>query len=136
MSESTKPRPSHKRGEKVYEIESLTKCYQNHLIIRSAGQYGKGRDLSQKVAGKDLGKDGYINLIEKNDLLNIIDLALNETKIKLINAVNIHHPRKKDFYSSLTQRNRLPRPHFSVKGMPEDKKVFTEHKKYLISHPL
>jgi len=139
VNEETTPLPSSKRGRLMLDFEKvLEEQCTNYLIIRSAGQYGKERQPGKFLSGKKdiLGGETPVNLISRDDLITTIIKALDDTKRKVINAVNTNHPKKNEFYTEYCQENKLELPHFKNEHLDETKTVSTLYEEYKISSSL
>ena len=136
VDETTLPLPETENGKRLLnweqKIQNLFKRYQ---IIRSAGQYGGERHPGKFLSGREDIQGGMdiINLISQKDLIDIIIKAMGLKESSIINAVNTHHPVKKDFYTKYCIHNHLPLPHFKTEVSTNSKKITTKYKEFEIS---
>lgn len=139
VNEKTKPIPETINGKRLLKWEqAIQEQVAHYQIIRSAGQFGPGRHPGKSLSGRtDLsGGNQFINLISQVDLLDIIDLSLQDTNSKIINAVNTHHPLKKDYYQGYCELHKLVIPHFSEEQNLNSKKVNTIYKDFEMNSDL
>lgn len=131
VDEDSPLEPESKSGELLKNCESLVSEY-NSLIIRPAGLYGESFHPGQYLSGKTLSYDGLnsVNLISLDDLASLIFMSL-ESDLKLLNAVNKHHPLKKEYYINYCKRENIDPPEFLEKNIGE-KLVKTKHEKFVV----
>lgn len=104
----------------------------NSCVIRPAGIYGPESHPGRYMAGREVSVNGNesINLIDIDSLAEII-INNFETKYSVVNAVNIHHPRKEDYYLDYCKRKGLDAPIFQNKELVKDKIVKTKYQEFL-----
>lgn len=139
VSELTGPCPDSDSGKFLLECEQLINIFcKNHLIIRPAGLYGEDRHPGKSLSGKEniLNPDHPVNLVGSDDLIWLIAKAVKQDKIKLLNAVNSHHPSKKEYYEAYCQKNGLIIPKFKRESEPHFKLVKTIYEDFQISSML
>ena len=139
VDETTTPIPESQNGKKLVRWESfISENFKHYQIIRSAGQYGGNRHPGYYLSGKkDIqGESNPINLISREDLADIFSKAINLKDSMVINAVNTHHPLKKEFYTSFCEVNNQPLPHFKDDKETKYKIVKTIHPNFIIDSPL
>jgi nucleoside-diphosphate-sugar epimerase len=110
INEKVKPEPKTKNGLLLKECEDYIKSqFKNYLIIRPGGLYDDNRHPAKSLSGKEGLKNGRqaVNLISKNDLVQIITKAIEVENNIIINAVNINHPDKNEYYNSYCKKNNL-----------------------------
>jgi hypothetical protein len=112
VNEKTIPIPNTQNGHFLLECEKLISKRSRYCIIRSSGQYGDERHPGKSMAGKlkNFGINERINLIDLESLLDIIEKNIVSDKYKVINAVNINHPLKSEFYQIYSNLNHLKSP--------------------------
>jgi hypothetical protein len=138
VNEHTNPNPSDHSGKLLLACEKLVLNHRkDNIVIRPAGLYGKNRHPGKFLAGKKLNYNGLsaLNLIGLSDLINIIDQAILQKSINVINAVNLNHPTKRDYYNDFCQRNLLEIPYWS-QNSHEDKTITTLYPQFQISSEL
>lgn len=139
VNEDSLPLPLNQRGKLMLNFESIVKekC-ENYLIIRSAGQFGKGRHPGISLSGKrDLkGGEQPINMVSRDDLISLILKSIDDMDRKVINAVNTNHPKKREFYTEYCLEQSLEVPHFRNEEVKESKIVSTIYKDYEINSKL
>jgi hypothetical protein len=117
-TEDTQPEPWTANGKWLYEVEKLLQeKYQNKvLILRPGGLIGGERhpvfyfSKSQQVSG---GVDP-VNLIHRQDLIQIILQAEALNMSGVINAVAPFHPSKSDYYNGWSKKLKLNSINFSL----------------------
>jgi len=141
VNEQSSPLPDTERGQYNLSLEKVVQTYaQNYVIIRAAGLYGGDRHPGKYLAGKVDVKspNAPVNLISRTDLIDIIQKVLLSSEIKLIHAVNKHHPSKQNFYQNYCKRNNLDLPHFSQDDQQQspNKIIETSYPLFLINSAL
>lgn len=119
ITEKTKPCPNTKNGIWLYEVEQLLleKFTRKLIIIRPGGLIGGLRHPVISLAKKpwSIVRDGFINLIHRNDLVEIIlTLSKQEEVIPVVNAVSPYHPLKSNYYDLWSRKLNLASLQFSV----------------------
>lgn len=106
-------------------------------IIRPSGLYCNIKHPGFYLAGKEVNINGLesVNLIHYDDLVEIILKSVN-LDIKVINASNIHHPKKGEYYTDFCIRNNLPAPIFKTENNKNDKIVNTKYQQFKIDRKL
>lgn len=116
ITEKDQPIPNSKAGQWLFQVEQLLKDkFQDDLcIIRPGGLIGGERHPIFSLSGKDNIQGGNlsVNLIHRNDLIQIILKVADKKNIPLIHAVSSYHPNKKDYYDRWADQLNLPRAHF------------------------
>lgn len=134
VDELTKPLPENQSGQFLVECEKLVKIFcPNHLIIRPAGLYGENRHPGKYLSGSNLNPNHPVNLVGEDDLIQLIDNSFEQKEINLLNAVNSHHPSKKEYYQGYCQKMGLLIPNFKNDSDPRFKIVKTKHLEFEIS---
>ena len=139
VDELTQPLPDTQSGQFLLECEKLVKIFcPNHLIIRPAGLYGEDRHPGKYLSGSEniLNPDHPVNLVGADDLIKLIDNSFEQKEINLLNAVNSHHPSKKEYYQGYCKRKGLIIPNFKNESDPSFKIVKTKHLDFEIFSPL
>lgn len=139
VDERVKPTPDSPNGKFLLEIEDfLMENHSDFVVIRSAGQYGEGRHPGKYLSGKEniKGANLPINLISQKALIKIIIDTIDEKDIKIINAVNNHHPQKIQYYTQFCEEHKIPAPVYAPELQVSYKKVDTYHDRYMINSPL
>lgn len=102
-TEETRPEPITKNGQWLVEVEGLLtqKLKDQLVIIRPAGLIGEDRHpvyFFSKNQNHPGGRNP-VNLVHKEDLLNVI-LEIERSNFKgLVNAVSEFHPQKSIYYN-------------------------------------
>lgn len=138
VDESTKELPESENGKFLLECEQLL-MNRSSVIIRPAGLYGGERHPGKMLSGKirGIGSKDVINLIDRDNLVSIIEETIENSDNKIINAVNANHPLKKDFYLDYCQKMKLVPPQFEVDEQNTSfKQVDTMISKYKITTDL
>lgn len=112
------------------EKNLLTKCedflknrFENLVILRLAGLYGKNRHPIYSLSGKtDLkGAEELIHLVHHNDaqkaIKQVIDLNINQG---IYNIISDQRERKKVYYHNIAKKLHLPLPLFSAEAPNEN----------------
>jgi nucleoside-diphosphate-sugar epimerase len=136
VDELTKPLPDTQSGQFLLECEQLVKILcPNHLIIRPAGLYGEDRHPGKYLSGADniSNPDHPVNLVGEDDLIKLIDNSFERKEISLLNAVNTHHPSKKEYYQGYCKKMGLAIPSFRNDSDIPFKIVKTIHEEFEIS---
>jgi hypothetical protein len=109
----------------------------NHMILRCAGLYSKDRHPGYYLSGKTniSGANNSINLVSKEDIISILDTVLLESEQKIINLVNINHPKKDEYYNEFCRKRDLDRVEFNHERTA-DKIVGTKYPQFKIESPL
>lgn len=126
ITEKTLPCPTTKNGIWLYEVEKLLlEKFRNQItIIRAGGLIGGLRHPVLSLAKKTslVPMDGFINLIHRDDLIEIVMLISKLQKsILVINAVAPYHPLKSSYYNSWSQKLNLTPITFS--GVEENRVI-------------
>ncbi|MFA5584532.1 MAG: hypothetical protein WDA09_09990 [Bacteriovoracaceae bacterium] len=121
ITEKTTPHPHTKNGTWLLKVEELLleKFKSQTTIIRAGGLIGGFRHPVLSLAKKEgliLG-EGYINLIHRNDLIDIIlSVSQQGEHLSLVNAVGPYHPLKSEYYNFWCEKLNLDKLQFSVEG--------------------
>jgi len=139
VDENTHPIPETENGKFLLECEKyIINNVKNYKIIRPAGLYGEDRHPARYLSGKEgvKGQNLPINLVSRNDLIDLIIRTMKTQKPIIINAVNVNHPQKKYFYSLVCERLNIPNPYFDNINAPPNKIIKTKHTHFEINTPL
>lgn len=138
VDESTELIPSASNGKYLKDLEDIIRAnHQNFCIIRPGGLYGNERHPGKFLAGKEnlSGASDWLNLTGQDDLIAIIIKILTNSSVSLINAINSHHPTKKEFYTQYALKNGLETPKYKDENK-KSKKVNTLYPEFEIQTPL
>lgn len=118
IDENTEPNTTLSGSKQLIAIEQLllNNSNFNTTILRFGGLFDQKRHPAKKLSGKKniLNPNAPINLIHKNDCINII-LSLLEQNVWNIslNAAHPKHPDKETYYSDYCERYNLYLPTFN-----------------------
>lgn len=138
VDEDTKILPETSSGKLLRECEQiLLNSDLDVLIIRPSGLYNDTFHPGQFMAGRQLSVNGVsaVNLIHIDDLVNIITLA-QEKDYPIINATNINHPSKEEYYVNYCERNTLSPPEFLSQDSVPDKIIRTKYREFEVHNEL
>lgn len=115
----------------LVHIESLFRenTFFETTILRFAGLYGGDRHPANWFMGRKIPHpDGYVNMIHREDCINIIHKVIdqncwNET----FNACVNHHPKRRVFYTKARQSRSMSAPEF-IEDKPLAWKVISPSK--------
>lgn len=120
VTETTKPEPNSNSGHWLLETETQlrTKFADQLTIVRPGGLIGSQRHPVHSLSGRSdvPGADSPINLIHRDDLIEIIINVAQHSKIKLLNAVAPYHPTKRSYYNDWAKKLNLSEVQFSEQG--------------------
>lgn len=129
--------PDTSSGKFLKDCEQIILDHNNlSQIIRPAGLYSESMHPGDYLSGRDLPYDGMavVNLISISEVSQLI-LKLMRTDIRVLNAVNTHHPNKKEYYTDYCKRKGLALPIFGSESKG-DKKVLSKYHDFIISSEL
>lgn len=108
----------------------LIQSSSNYLIIRPGGIVYHNSHPAKYLSGKNINmfKGERVNLIQVDDLVDIVANNLLSS-YKIINAVNINHPLKIEYYTNYCLLNNLDIPNFIEFEKEKLKVVDTKYKK-------
>ncbi|MGB5428324.1 SDR family oxidoreductase [Eudoraea sp.] len=117
VTEDTIPVPVTESGRQLVEAE---KIFQNNrslqtTILRFGGLIGPNRHPITMLSGKKGLTNGNdpVNLIHVDDCIHLIKSVLkNNWWDQIFNGVYPNHPMKRDYYSQMADKNKLPRPQY------------------------
>ena len=135
IDEDTPAEPTSANGQLLLELEDLTlNQSEDKIAIRPAGLIGGERHPGKYLSGRTSNShpEQRVNLIERQDLINIINQTLDDKSIRVINAVNTHHPKKREYYSQYCSKNGLPLPEFKESQQLNDKVVNTKYERFKV----
>lgn len=135
VNEDTTPVPETSNGKFLVELENLTLAHSDkNVVIRPAGLIGgdrhPGKFLSDKISRSHTSQK--VNLIDREDLITLIDKAINQSSIQVLNVVNSHHPEKGQYYIEYCKKNGLALPEFKENGSYKDKIVETKYEDFKV----
>lgn len=109
-----------------------------YKILRPAGLYDKKNHPGKFLSGKEniANPNQPVNLVSREDCAEIIVKLLNLDTNLILNLVNIHHPKKSDYYKQYCLNNHLAKPHFVEGNQLEGKEINTKYSDYLIKDKL
>jgi len=141
VDERTVPVPETANGRRLLKWEELIKeNFKSYYLIRSGGQYGPSRHPGKFLSGRTGipgGKDS-VNLVSQDALVEMILKTLDSKKSHTINAVNTHHPTKKEYYTRYCKKNRLKIPLFDNADSSSitSKEINCVHSEFVINESL
>lgn len=98
----------------------------NTTIIRFGGLYDAQRHPAKFLAGKTnvSNPEAPVNLIHKEDCINIISLVLKKNiQNEILNAVHPDHPSKKEYYTNYCKEHQLELPKFNMEEKNKGKLI-------------
>lgn len=103
------------RIKKLYDIEQIVLKQNNPVVLRLAGLVGDDRIPARFLAGKKdvSGAKQKINMVHKNDVINIVILLLNTNFNGVMNLVASAHQTREEYYNMLCDHYNLERPQFN-----------------------
>lgn len=117
VTEATLPLPNTDSGRWLLETETLLRSrFEGRLsILRPGGLIGGKRHPVFSLSGRRavVGAKSPINLIHRDDLIEIIKKLESVNGISIINAVAPFHPTKEDYYSAWADKLSLQPINFS-----------------------
>jgi hypothetical protein len=132
VTEETTPQPDTESGQWLVEVENELRSF-SVSIIRPGGLIGGSRHPIYFLAGKTLEfSSSPVNLIHREDLMNIISLSL-EKKTCLLHAISPYHPSREEYYLSWAKKLGLSLPLPIVKE-PKSKEVRSLYLDELYAH--
>ena len=138
VNEDTKPMPDTDSGKLLYDCERLLESFNGkYTIIRPSGLYSNSSHPGQFLAGREINIEANtsVNLIHYDDLTNLIIKSFN-SEYNIINATNINHPTKYEYYTDYCIRNHLVPPVFKNFNSTKDKCVTTKYLEFNINSSL
>lgn len=138
VDESTMAIPDCSSGRLLNECEEyLQNSNFDFTIIRPAGIYSTKNHPGYYLSGKSfkIGKDEKINLISRDELVDIIIKSFDSSH-KIINAVNSNHPNKEDYYKNFCMKNNIEVPQFLISNEIKNKIVSTQFEEFTIKSEL
>ena len=137
VNEKTMLHPNSENGKLLLSCESILEDY-NSVIVRSAGIIGPDRHPAFSLAGRSfkVGEKEVVNLIDVKDLTQVIVKCVESDFSGTVNAVNIHHPQKIEYYKSYCIHNNLAAPNFVVDNQRRLKSVATIYDEFIVNTPL
>ena len=130
LTEDDLPSSDSQSGQWLLEVEKMLieKLQDRVIIIRPGGLIGGGRHPVHFLSGRDgvANSDHSVNLIHRDDLIEIISLAANESGIQIINAVSPFHPRRDEYYNGWARKLKLKEVKFKPSEGP-DRIVDSKH---------
>jgi hypothetical protein len=139
VDEETAPVPVKANGKFLLKCEKyIIKNVKRYKIIRPSGLYGEGRHPARYLSGKRgvKGQNLPINLVSREDLVNLIINAMEYPESLIINASNKNHPTKKKFYTLVCKENSLPIPTFEIINESQNKIITTKYSYFEINTSL
>lgn len=115
-TENTPLKPQSKNGKILLQCEHfITEQNLPHLIFRLGGLIGFDRHPIYQLQNKIISNpEGYINFIHQKDVVDILLMALEDLTIKgVYNIVSPYHPKRRDYYTSLSKIKGLSTPQFA-----------------------
>lgn len=116
LKEDSPLKPQTKNGKTLLQCEHFIK-EQNlpYLIFRLGGLIGFDRHPIHQLQNKIISNpEGYINFIHQIDVVSVLLIALENLTIKgVYNIVSPHHPKRRDYYTSLSKIKGLSTPQFA-----------------------
>ena len=138
VNEDTPPKPTKDSGKLLLACEqALIKSNHRYTIIRPSGIVSEESHPGRFMSGRNVPVNGEAstNLIHILDLVGIIDSAV-EGDYRVINATNIHTPKKKEYYCDFCQREGLKPPSFEISDPGLDKIIKTKFSELEVRSPL
>lgn len=139
VTEDTPTCPDSENGKQLLAIENrlLENKKFKTIVLRCGGLFGVDRHPAKYLSGrKDIkNPDAPVNLIHKEDCINIIHKLLNQDSWQLIlNAITPHHPSKKEYYTAYCEMNNLPIPEFDSNSISKGKIIDTSKLVQLLNY--
>ena len=133
VTEDTLPMPVTDSGRQLLEVE---KIFQKDAsiqtsIIRFGGLIGPKRHPVTMLSGKRNLNNGNerVNLIHLDDCIHLIKAVLaNNWWDEIFNGVYPEHPLKRDYYSYMADKNKLPRPQYLTSESIKSEKIIISMK--------
>lgn len=133
VTEDTLPMPLTESGRQLLEVE---KIFQKDAsiqtsIIRFGGLIGPNRHPVTMLSGKRNLSNGNerINLIHLDDCIHLIKAVLtNNWWDEIFNGVYPEHPLKRDYYSHMADKKKLPRPRYLTSESIKSGKIIISRK--------
>ncbi|MDP5198275.1 NAD-dependent epimerase/dehydratase family protein [Flavobacterium sp. DG2-3] len=139
VTEETIPNPDTESGKQLVVAEKLLQENQNFetTILRFAGLIGEDRHPVTFLAGKENleNPDAPINLIHRNDCIEIIEEIINQSKWnEVFNAAAPFHPTREEYYSQKSIIMNLPEPKFNSEKSNIKKEISSIKIETLLDH--
>ncbi|MHC0444537.1 NAD-dependent epimerase/dehydratase family protein [Flavobacterium sp. 3-218] len=139
VTEETIPNPDTESGKQLVAAEKLLQENQNFetTILRFAGLIGEDRHPVKFLAGKENleNPDAPINLIHRNDCIEIIEEIINQSKWnEVFNAAAPFHPTREEYYSQKAIKMNLPKPKFNSEKSNIKKEISSIKIETLLNH--
>lgn len=123
------------RITKLYNIEQVVLKQKDSVVLRLAGLVGDDKIPAKFLAGKkDLsGAEQKINMVHKNDVINIISLLINSSYKGIMNVVASKHQTRKEYYTKLCEKFELENPEFNNR-IEKTREVSNELSKKILNY--
>lgn len=133
------PNATSHNGKQLITIENMLKANTNFntTIIRFGGLFDVQRHPAKYLAGRAnlSNPDAPVNLIHKQDCVNIISLILkNNVWNQVFNAAYPYHPTKKDYYTAYCKQHQLDLPNFNLSEKSKGKIVDSTKLEQLLNY--
>ncbi len=124
VTEADLPKPKTQSGIQLREVEELFFNAEGlkTTVVRFGGLFGGSRQPARYLAGRTDLHDGNapVNLIHREDCLNILVRIVQQGAFgHIFNAVNPHHPTKRDYYTEKAKELDLDPPRFAETAQEE-----------------
>lgn len=132
LTEDDMPEPISDNGKFLLECEKLVNSY-GGSVVRPAGLYGDKRHPGRYMAGREVNSDpdAYVNLISGKDVCDsILKLIGMDAPYAIVNAVNIHHPKKGPFYSNFCEKYKLEAPVFNSSSYEPKRRISSKYPEF------
>lgn len=102
-------------------VEDLLRQDNRVLVIRPGGLIGGTRHPIFSLSGKTELPNGNhsVNLIHRDDLVDIIIQVSQHPEVRILNAVSPEHPTRENYYNSWADRLMLPKVSFLKSSLPD-----------------
>ena len=144
LNEQSAPNPLTESARQLLQVEELlleNKSFET-TILRPGGLLGPDRHPVRMLSGRKNLRGGNqpVNLIQRQEILEIISLILNDRwEDKRINLVYPQHPLKKDYYTRAAKQYGLAPPEYTeekgVQGLSISPDVVLKHG-YSFAYPI
>ncbi|UCD61587.1 MAG: SDR family oxidoreductase [Flavobacteriaceae bacterium] len=133
VTENTLPMPMTESGRQLLEVEKIFQKDRSiqTSIIRFGGLIGPNRHPVTMLSGKRNLSNGNepVNLIHLDDCIHLIKAVLaNNWWNEIFNGVYPEHPLKRDYYSLMADKNKLPRPQYLASESINSGKIIISRK--------
>lgn len=139
VTEKDLPQPETEAGKQLFQVEQLFfNSPAKTTIVRFGGLFGGNRQPVRYLAGREglQGGDNPINLIHRNDCLNILTSIITKGAYgHIFNAVMPSHPSKRAYYTAKAQELGLDPPQFAPSdGTSGLKQVDSVHLQQILNY--